>query len=265
MTLLQYYNHHFISLREHLRRARNRSTSIVIHQIRVDIKNLRAIFDLLETMHNDKRKDEKSIIFSGNLFRTAGKVREEQVNNNFIAKYRFSSPPEKFREYLISRKRAAFRQYHTSLNELDLNQFIAKDREFKESIKASPRNETILKSQKFIRKGIKTVKKLYPDLTTNHLHKIRKNLKAVNTIASFVCSIDSDKKLNKLLARIEPVETLIGVWHNRMVLINSIKQFIKKNEIAPETSELLILISKLKKRNKKTINQVDARISKLFQ
>ena len=264
ISLLQYYIQHFASFCIQYGKPNLRLSKKVIHQLRVDIKNMRAIFGLLKIAGFESSTLEKNIIVLEKLFKAAGNVREEQVNLSIAGRYFYPNSLALYKKYLYKRKRSAFWTLHKALNEFNL---ICGEISVEESdviTGSNTRDEIHRQVQSYIQKGIKRVKKLYQVYSAKNLHNIRKELKDLSTVAIFSNEIAQDKKLMKLHNKLKPLEILMGVWHNRIVLQNSIEQFLTKDESFPEVLMLKKLIRIIKKQNKKTIKQIDSKMGKIF-
>jgi CHAD domain-containing protein len=263
ISLLQYYNRYFASFCIQFGKPKLRLSKKVIHQLRVDIKNMRAIFELLKVISNESWMEEKNINVFDKLFQAAGNVREEQVNLSIVNQYTYSSSLSLFKKYLIKRKRSAFWTLHKALNNFNLVYNQNGIQENKSHVESNYQSEIIHQAQSFIQKGIKRIKKLYPEISSKNLHNIRKEIKNISTIAIFYYEISPNKKLAKISDKIKSLERLMGVWHNRVVLQSSIKQFLTKDESFPEVLMLNNLIRLTKKQNTKTVKQIEKRMGKL--
>ena len=264
ISLLQYYNQHFAFFCTKYGKPNLRLSKKIIHQLRIEIKNMRAIFDLLTLTGNEKCTPENNITIFDKLFKAAGNVREEQVNLSIVNKYFYPKSLGIFKKHLYKRKRSEFRVLHKAIKEFSL--YIGEHRpmENKEIIASNNQDEISRQIQSYIQKGIKRVKKLYPVLSSKNLHNIRKELKYISIIANFNNEIAPNKKIAKLHAKIKPMEILIGDWHNRIVLLRSIEEFLMRDESFPELLMLKKLTRIIKKQNKKTIHQVDIKMGKIF-
>ena len=120
ISLLQYYNQHFASFCFQYGKPNLRLSKKLIHQLRVDIKNMRAIFDLLNLTDNEKGNLENNITVFDKLFKAAGNVREEQVNLSIVNRYFYPNSLAYFKKHLNKRKRSAFWVLHKTLKEFNL-------------------------------------------------------------------------------------------------------------------------------------------------
>jgi CHAD domain-containing protein len=81
---------------------------------------------------------------------------------------------------------------------------------------------------------------LTEDPDDKHLHKIRQNLKIMSTIATIVYSFKPGKHLDQVITALNKTEMMIGDWHDRIVLRDSVDRFMKESEsVAPSDVELL--------------------------
>ena len=93
-----------------------------IHQLRVTIKKLRAIWSLMETATKGKWTKKEHFTLTSKLFSEAGKVREAQVNLGMITKYRVKYLIT-YAEYLEKIQSSTTERLLKEMNAFDLKKF----------------------------------------------------------------------------------------------------------------------------------------------
>jgi CHAD domain-containing protein len=222
-----------------------------IHQLRVIIKKLKAVFTLLE--HLDPRFDSKRHIDRMKpLFAAAGKVRDLDIAISVLG----SIAPKSIHDEL----HAVQEQKVHDLLEL------VKDEKFDillptdevASVCATGRNEG-----KHIRTFLSLVGQqmsndLSQGLKKNQLHDTRNRLKEFFYIAEMVHDIRvNEKPLSQLLPEIEMIQHQLGKWHDLVIAISRVKKLSGSKQAHRKK-----LVRSLKEREKKKRAAVMKRISK---
>ena len=89
----------------------------------------------------------------------------------------------------------------------------------------------IEKSNAFVEKHINKINTLRIHVDDDRdLHKIRKQLKEITAIYRLNIEIFPNELLQKKTKRFKSVETLIGDWHDLMILISSMENYICSEE-----------------------------------
>lgn len=233
-----------------------------IHQLRVSIKKLRAVWSLIEKINKDKFDKKNHFQIVKNLFKKAGYLREAQLNlamlknetSPYIGNYiDFLNTIKQDNQILLSYQIEHFNFDEFNLINSDLKNYLLELSDMK----------ILLKAELFINKVIKKTQKLHALLPNEEkLHDIRIYLKTVNEVLSIMLEIEEDKKIKKLHKNLKKLNEKIGDWHDLIVLQNSIKKYISEEENFEERLYLQIYLEKLNKKQLKKQLKLTEKISK---
>lgn len=225
-----------------------------IHRIRLDIKRIRAIFQLIEVLRPEKFSEQRDGLFLKTLFKTAGKIRELQVNllclEQLAEKSDIILP---FKEFLIGEERNCrknFKEATTRFDPSDLSEISLKISQLEKDI---PAEQIIDQAIAFITTATVAIRKLNTGrASTESMHKIRQQLKSLGGIAALIATKRPDEKLKSLINVVKNTDFRLGEWHDHIVLTASLDSFLELTEQG--TGEialtLQLLAEKMKKENR---------------
>jgi CHAD domain-containing protein len=221
------------------------------HKLRVEVKKLNALLDLIQFCFHNFNKKKYSGLFK-KVFKQAGTVREIQLEEstlknypNFSIKYYLSDLEKKVNKekkifaHLVNKK--LIRKNKKLMCQLKpfINKILKKD-----SVKflENERNKTtILMHQK--------------PLKPEQVHKLRKRLKV-----DFYNRKEFDGP-NKNIAEEDNLLELLGKWHDCRTLNNQLERAALKEEIDPvELGQLLEINAEISLNAKNLFNTINARI-----
>lgn len=232
-----------------LKKPRRLYTAGIFHKLRVDIKKLNALNDIIKYCSPEFKRKKVFSPFK-QIFKQAGKVRDIQIEEAMLKKY--------FKANLLKEYRK------------DLRQLRLKEQETYFSIinKKSLRN--LIKSRRVIQSFIGDVNKkkihYYQDdknieiarlLNQNHLvkaqaHELRKRLKIVNYNQKII-SLKKDDTMQQL----ESLTELLGKWNDGQVTIRNLKKAINDSSInTHEVNQLKEIKTLITSDNEKLFSQI---------
>jgi len=225
-------------LKRHLHSYPRLESPEVLHQIRIEIKKIKAVLRLLH--YNQKSfREHKTYLPFRSLFRACGEIREPFVIQGLIDKYKGTTTrfnQEEVNSTLIFRSRIP-----TYLDKIK-----------KSEAKILPQTEKIKSStyKDFLRKKkIELENQLYPTFLQRDLHKTRKLIKEIYYLA---CIRSTRKKLNSFLVESSDI---IGNWHDKRIVIQKLRKSV------PETE----LIQKLKAESRSDISTLKKLVQKFYK
>jgi CHAD domain-containing protein len=159
----------FKSLISHLKKYRDHKKSETLHQIRVDIKKIRAIIGVVDA--GEKRfKGHKNFIPLRSIFRKAAEIRDRKVNAKLLMKHKIDPRPahanakELIRSFesniptfikTAKRKRDKFEPYVKRIKKNDLRRYLrTKQKEVKSLLFPRPKMRNIHKTRKAVKEVI---------------------------------------------------------------------------------------------------------------
>lgn len=236
-----------------------------VHQLRVTVKKLRAIWALMESVTDGNWTKEGHSSLISNLFSEAGELREAQINLVMIARFkvRYLIP---YTEYLRTIQRNASQRLLIEMKAFDFNRFQVLNRELSEKMKDYPRDIILRQSISYVLKKTHKVYRIKDELPNDRrLHKIRIHLKAVAEILNIITKIEAKSGLKKYLNKVKSLNRQIGKWHDYVILIKSIKQFVNTDPEKNDNKRLQSLIIRIENqqvlRQEKIINLLSNHIT----
>lgn len=200
-----------------------------IHQLRVSIKKLKALWSIMQFINPDKwnKKSHKQLLST--IFKPAGRLREVQINYSLIQKneIQYLKP---YKIYLINSQESFKRELLESMRTFDLDQLDGLDKNLLQHF-GDLSDETILNSSMmYMKKEIKKVHGFWKRLPDNFiLHEIRISLKIIVEVLNIIRIMKPRSGFAKFQNSIKSLNSKIGIWHDQVVLTDSFKNFMIEN------------------------------------
>jgi len=210
----------------------------ILHQIRIEIKKIKAVLRLLNYSSKNFRGHKAYLPFR-TLFRACGEIREPFVVQGLIDKFKGINTPiiidlnltSNFKDHLSTYSRTIKRSETKILSKTG-------------KIKTSSYKDFLKKNK------IKLENLLYPTFLQSDLHKIRKLIKEIY----YLTSIRSKRKdTNSFFVK---SSDLIGNWHDKRI----VSQKLRKS-VPPETE----LIQKLKTESRSDISVLKKLVQNFYK
>lgn len=235
-----------------------------LHQMRVEIKKLRAFLRMFELISENSFQKSDHYHTLAKIFKPGGRLRETQVNLSLVEKYSSFRVPY-YKLYLIGRETKQTWKLRITFENFDINELEQLNQQLLPQLELFDAESLHDKIYPFISSEMDTIRNLRPEISNEkELHKLRMHLKAMGYIIKLLNEILIDEKLGSLILKIKPTETLIGNWHDRVVLISSLKRYLKKNSDSPDKEEIVRLTNQVEKRNIEAVEEIGARIDELL-
>ena len=214
-------------------------TVATIHDLRVELKKLSAIFKLVNSC-SENFKREKTFKHFKRIFEQAGKLRELQLVEAMLEKYNINS---------------SLKVYLSDLRELELNEqkefFSIIDKKYLIKLKESCKIlVSYLKKidkkelKEFIKKNKKVIETLLVqnNFSTEQVHEVRKRLKTFY----YNCQSLNLMKQNKQPLEIEALSEILGKWHDGQAMMKHLSKAISENgRNLKEANRLKVIKAKL--------------------
>jgi len=222
------------------------------HDLRVEIKKLNALCELIEeSVKNFKRK--KTFEPFDIIFDQAGKVRELQIESRLLNKY-FLSQMLKTYERNLSRKRLAERTIYFSLvNPKAIRELKKKYVKIESMLQKVNKKE----AKKFMDEKINKIENMIEPSTIkiDQLHDLRKKLKEYEFVRS---GLDMDDVI-KPIPNLTDLTDLLGEWHDGQVISIHINNALDNKTItAKEKKQLQKVKDKILTENKNLLSKIKA-------
>ena len=224
------------------------------HKIRISIKKIKALFELIEFC-NDKFPAKKHFKAFKPLFKQAGEIRDNYIQQSLIKKYAIPQTNEYLSELNKSAKaeKQAFGQFagNTEADKLKKEAF-----ELEEII-------LDLKKKDIAKYFRKTAEKIENALRKNHmrekkLHLLRMKLK------SYYYNLKIMNEEKTLIPIIKDLEELLGKWHDLKLTSGQLRLALDA-QVADkiESARLVLIRNKLLKEKKSCLEKISARMDDL--
>lgn len=200
-----------------------------IHQLRVNTKRINAIYQLIESATALNFDAKTHLKPTREIFKSAGKLREGQVNLELLKTY--CLPPESIMMYRVNLEKSqvkTIRDLKKAVEKFDRLSFDHTIGMVKEYCEQLDKSELLNKMDQYITMKAKSIEQL---LKKKHhpknVHRVRMHLKAMDPILSLFCSAYPGKYDQEVVGSLKESALLIGEWHDRVILIKSIHQFLR--------------------------------------
>ncbi|MBP2283003.1 CHAD domain-containing protein [Flavobacterium sp. CG_23.5] len=195
------------------------------HKLRVEIKRLKALFDLLDYC---TKKFKRNKIFKPFklIFKQGGKVRELQIEESLIKEHSTTHLPVEYSTHLKKNQIKEQTHFFSILNKAftkKLNNKYRKILPFLSKINKKKLNNYRYKKRTKIEKLLSQ-----NNLEIKKIHKLRKRLKAYLYNQQ---SLNSDKQI-KLIRKNNILPELLGEWHDYTVITEHLKKTIASDVIS---------------------------------
>ena len=225
-----------------------------IHQIRVRIKRLKAIFRLLEFIHPVEFRAKDRFRLFKPVFKNAGLIRESQINLSLLANYSGTDKLYKsYSKYVANLRSEWNANLDSAVSAFNHNHLIQIKEEVHKYFSKSTETELVGLLTDFIYAECERIKDMIDESgRIEYAHEGRIILKNIKPVLALLWPrVDSifDETHYKSL---NTSEKLIGNWHDRVVLLDSLTRFYRgrdqnKKKISEEYNSLKKRIQKYEK------------------
>ena len=234
----RYFKKRTSSFHATLYKAGITATDEDIHKARVDLKKVFALFSFFEILGPGNFSKKKYSSVFKQIFNRAGKMRECQVNILYAEQYMIDYPGVLlFIRYLKNEQKKSAKAFISAVFQFDEQKLKEISKSIKKVCSEIRSDAIIARSEEYIkgkRRKIESVVRKIED--PESVHTIRKELKKMGAILSLLFQVKPEENLETLLYKVNITESLIGEWHDRVVLIDSLNHFLKINNETIETS-----------------------------
>jgi CHAD domain-containing protein len=242
-----------------LEKPRKKYTPATFHELRVEIKKLNALFDLIDSSSKEFRR-KKMIKPFKIIFRQAGKIRDLQIEEAIFEKYMQDGLLKEYRVKLSKLQLKEEKLFYSLIKDKtikDLKNKYKKTTAFISQIDNEKVSEYMLNKGEKIKKFLRQ-----PKLETEQLHNLRKLLK-IYYYNQMSLSLE-----NKKISQKATLTELLGKWNDGVVTIGHLQKTIEKAKINSEEITLLESLKiKIAAENNLLLDQVKVAIpqSELFK
>ncbi|WP_461633354.1 hypothetical protein [Labilibaculum euxinus] len=235
-----------------------------IHKLRVDIKYIRSLLLLIEEFDLDTDAGSKLLKQLNGIFNSAGKLRALQVSKSLLLNSNVDIPSE-IMLVLDGRMNVSVEKFGAKWSEFEILKFKKGVASLCSSLNQVNISELKIKTDSIIHDELEIVNKLFNSSQgEEYHHEIRKLLKVVKALQQLLLALQDDEKRRQALDIVNSTETLLGNWHNYLVMD---KFLIKLDKELPQPSVKRILKNLKNQNNKLKLelkNEADKYLRKHF-
>lgn len=225
--LISHYANLQHAFRHYLQRTRKYGGMEDIHQLRVNVKKMRAIWSLIQqsTEAQWQMTDHRSL--TKPLFKRAGHVRDIQVSLSLIRR-RKANYLLPFIAYLEAQQAAASAKLVDALPSFELARLDQLDEHLIQEMRQLSEDRVVQHANAFLqqeRVKVKALTEQLPDL--QKLHKIRIRLKAVGEVLRLLENLHSTTQQQELHRDVKQWNKTIGRWHDDVNLLAALHRFLE--------------------------------------
>jgi len=243
--LFKYYTERWAVFTLHLNNTIAHFGEEDLHQLRVEIKKMRALFSLLEGAIPGgfkKKKYEKPL---QKLFRPGGKLRETHMNKVLVEAYNLKDPDNynQFQETLADKHTEKLKRRLETIGGPELDQLFQQITGIINNIGFDAVYQSAFK---FLNIEFNAIEHLYPDIENEKtLHKVRMHLKSSGYILKFVVELHPHPARKIFYDEVKTTESLIGDWHDKVVFKQSLRAYTNLHSNAWLEADLDIIFKKI--------------------
>ena len=228
-TIPDFYNYHQDGFLKNLSAAKKLRVKDV-HKLRVEIKNLRVLFDFLLQLRDKKLNCAAFIKFLRPVFKKSGKLRTQQINLTLTRSYR-SLLMKRFKEHLLNEEISAGKSLVKEIKNFDKKKF---RRLHQDNLNTLRRLDlkTINKEWESQARGVfvKLRKNIFEVDDDESLHRVRKCLKTLRKMRQVLLEIAPATALTEGIKKLDDLYDAVGKWHDGIVFVNAFENYVLKNE-----------------------------------
>lgn len=242
-----------------------------VHELRVRIKRLNALFVFLDEANIYRKRNGFFFRLLKDFFKSAGNLRDIQILISLVDNYRnqLTEDIAEYENYLNNKKNIASAGFFKKSAEYPRKQQIQVKKEIIDSVRKTEDDQLSQKSFAFISTRLNRIEKylLHSD-TVQYLHKIRQTLKELRFFIEIYHSSSEQSLIDENdYNEIKEIENIIGGWNDRAILIDDIKRYkLYKQKLKSGTSDhaLKLLRKIVRKDMKSMVSDIKPRLLKFI-
>lgn len=240
-----------------LKVPKKKYTLNTFHKLRIEIKKLNSLFDLIHFCSNDFKRKTTYKPFKS-IFRQAGKVRELQIEDAMLQKYFEKKCIKDYRKTIKILGLKAKEDFFILVNKKLMNQLNKKYRLIIPYLYEIDSKKITI----YLEEKENQIRELLDQEISQveQIHEIRKQFKILNYIKAILITEEPEKKLLEL----DVLPELLGKWHDYQVIIEHLQNMQNKRQLNPtEFDQIKIIKSKIVSECKILFNEIKKLIPNL--
>jgi len=229
-----------------------------IHQLRVNMKKLRAYFHFLESATNKTFRYKESNKLLKKSFKLAGYIRERQINLELLKNYELSDAVYlQYERFANLNDKKEKEKLDKAIDALNIEEFEKIKQNFHDFFINKNLHDKIELSLDFIGFQIGKIKTILTNREElDKIHRIRIHLKTIKPILFILSGIPESQFEEAHYLSLKNTEDAIGAWHDRIVLADSLNQFLSDNQLKQNRTEFEKVKNILDHESKELLEQI---------
>jgi len=229
--LLRFYRKRTASFLVNIYKAGITGASKDIHRARLDVKKILAIIDLLRIVRSKSDKDPEFEKIFKKLYRSSGRIREIQVNILLLTRAEFAGyDMTLFNNDLLMQEKKMTLEFLKVIRKFDEQKLSRIEKRIKKEVSKITSVTLQKKIKRYIHSKITLIQELLEKGNCEeNVHKVRQHIKELSTVLSLVFAIKVSDNLEMVINRLNMSEMMIGDWHDRVILADSMRTFLEQN------------------------------------
>lgn len=193
-----------------------------IHQMRVSVKKLRAMYDFLEEATEGNMSARQNYNCLKPLFKTAGRIRENQIHEALLIEYQASPDIMNAFQLLVDQTDISDKaQLEMSIRNFDHEAFKNAETSIRAYCSNEPDASIIIHIDRFIQNFLSLIRDILDqEINNKSVHKIRIRLKTIKPLLGLAWQITGSHYTEENFQKLEETEKYIGAWHDQVLLID---------------------------------------------
>ncbi len=267
--IFKYYKKEMNSFIGYLNNVKNVTDEKSIHQLRVTVKRLRAAFNLLQLLLKKEFNAKKHYHIIKPVFKSAGKIREIQINSVCFNRYKLSPfLIEQYKLFYSVKEEADKIKLKKMITTIEVNLLDESKNKMKKLLKEVDDKTISGQCQSFIREKLQQIEQLiHIGNYQANIHKIRIHIKSLGAIVFLFYKINPSAELKQLQSLIKKNAALLGNWHDKVILTKSLKTFSTQNKELSKDDLLALseVINKIEYENQLLIKDLNSTLNPIFK
>jgi len=212
-----------------LQRPKRKYRPDTFHQLRVGIKKLDALFELIKFCAEDFNRN-KFFKPLEEIFQQAGKVRDLQIERSLMKRHFFLNSLKSYTRDLIKQQQQAKKDFFSVKDKSLISKIKKSHAEVAPFLKAISRN----KVKRFLDEKRNEIKELLTNLDLQHEqgHELRKILKTYYYVVTNPNLKGKFKNSSK-----DKLSPVLGKWHDYDMMLTHLEKVIKANQDTPKNAK----------------------------
>jgi len=213
-----------------------------IHELRVSIKRIKALFGFLAQLLPETNKMCLHFQRFKKIFKATGALRDAQVQERLVLKCakNWNLPaPNHYLQHIQQQQKACFKTFQKTAGKADIAKITKKDKLLYKQLQRVSAGTLYIDTEKLLRLRFKTVRDLVNNATEDApLHEARKIIKSIYYVLHLVFVPATLQQYQDL----KMLEETIGDWHDLAMLADNLQAFEQEADTDTDTQAFLTKI-----------------------